>query len=96
MEPKEMTTPEHVLSEVGDLIIAMTNDGFNYGELVPLIKAYTDLLRVVSEMPLISIGGELIENEKHPSAATPECIYVPVYFGDKLVDTVKIPTSKVR
>lgn len=66
MEPKEMTTPEQVLSEVGDLIIAMTNDGFNDGELVPLIKAYTDLLRVVSEMPLISIGGEQIDTVNIP------------------------------
>ena len=66
MEPKEMTTPEQVLSEVGDLIIAMTKDCFNDGELVPLIKAYTDLLRVVSEMPLISIGGELIDTVNIP------------------------------
>ena len=71
------TTPEDVISAVGALIVDMTDNGYNDGELIDVIEVYTKLVKTV---------------KMHPSAATPECISVPVYFGDKLVDTVKIPT----
>jgi hypothetical protein len=37
--------------------------------------------------------AELIENEKHPSAATPECISIPISIGGELIDTVNVPKN---
>ena len=43
MEEKR-TTPEDVVSAVGALIVEMTEDGYNDGELTATIDAYARLL----------------------------------------------------
>ncbi len=41
------TTPEDVASAVGALIVGMTDNGWNNGELESVLAAYTKLLEVM-------------------------------------------------
>ena len=44
---KKRTTPEDVVNAVGTLIVDMTDNGYNDGELTDTIEAYARLLEVV-------------------------------------------------
>lgn len=46
MEEKR-TTPEDVVNAVGALIVDMTDNGYNDGELTATIEAYARLLSVI-------------------------------------------------
>lgn len=46
MEEKR-TTPEDVLSAIGELIVYNAEQGYNTDELVTLLAAYTKLLEVM-------------------------------------------------
>lgn len=50
MELKKMTTPEQVLSALGELIVYKTEDSYDTDELVGLVAAYTKLLETVREI----------------------------------------------
>ena len=41
------TTPEDVVNAVGALIVDMTDNGWNDGELASILAAYTKLLEVM-------------------------------------------------
>ena len=41
------TTPEDVASAVGDLIVGMTDNGYETDNLVTLLAAYTKLIEVM-------------------------------------------------
>ena len=46
MEEKR-TTPEDVVNAVGALIVSLTEDGYNDGELTATIEAYVRLLEAI-------------------------------------------------
>lgn len=46
-EENKPTTPEDVVSAVGALIVDMTDNGYDNGELAIILAAYTKLLEVM-------------------------------------------------
>ncbi len=46
-EENKPTTPEDVASAVGALIVDMTDNGYDNGELAIILAAYTKLLEVM-------------------------------------------------
>lgn len=59
-EKEKPTTPEDVASAVGALIVDMTDDGWNDGELASILAAYTKLLEVMPK-PSQTIWKEEIQ-----------------------------------
>lgn len=43
------TSPDDVVDAVGALIVDMTDNGYNDGELASLLEAYTELVKVVAD-----------------------------------------------
>ena len=46
-EENKPTTPEDVVSAVGALIVDMTDNGYDNGELAIILAAYTKLIEVM-------------------------------------------------
>ena len=63
----------------------------SYANLIALCVTEDTLKKLRTSIRERDEIAELIENEKHPSAATPECISIPISIGGELIDTVNVP-----